>query len=81
MQIKKNKSKQLRIDNDLFHVLSKVKLADEKWSATARRFLDSYVKAVYPDVVNEINRQYAMAENVLENNENEIAKEIIKGEK
>ncbi len=77
----KNKSKQLRIDRSLFHILSKVKLADERWSKTARRYLMNYCIACHKDVVDEIDRQFAMAENVLKNNENEIAKEIIKGEK
>ncbi len=81
MQIKKNKSKQLRIDNELFHILSKVKLADEKWSKTARRYLMDYCLACHKDVVDEIDKQYKLADDVLKNNENEIAKEIIKGEK
>ena len=72
--MKRNKTKQLRISADLFHVLSKVKLDNEKWSATARRYLDNYVKAVYPEVVEEIEKSYAMAADVLKDT---IVKEII----
>ena len=77
-KIKKNKSKQLRIDNELFHILSKVKLPDEKWSATARKYLMNYCIACHKDVVDEIDKQYAMAEIVLKN---PIAAEVVKGGK
>ena len=69
MQNKKKKSKQLRIDNDLFHILSLVKLDDEKWSATARKYLWQYCKAVHGDVLIEIEKAYQLAEK--ENIQNE----------
>ena len=58
-------------------LISKVKLDKEKWSVTARRYLDNYVKAVYPEVVAEIENQYQLAEDV--KNHNPIAAEVIQG--
>lgn len=77
-KIKKNKTKQLRISADLFHILSQVKLDAETWSKTARRFLDNYVKAVYPEVVQEIDKQFQLADEILKNEP--IAAEVIKGD-
>ena len=83
MQNKKKKSKQLRVENDLFHILSLVKLDDEKWSATARKYLWHYVRAVHGDVLIEIEKAYQLAEKEAEDIEKayQLAeKEIIKND-
>lgn len=77
-KIKKKKSKQLRIDSELFHILKSVSVNDERWSRTARKYLWKYCIACHKDVVDEIDRQYAVADEILKNND--IAKEIIKNE-
>ena len=71
-----NKTKQLRIDADLFHILKKVSVDDNKWSATARKYLWSYCKAVHPLAVEEIEKSYELGKEILKNDE--IATEVIK---
>jgi len=72
------KSKQLRIDADLFHILKSVSVDDNKWSATARKYLWQYCKAVHPLAVEEIKKSYELGKQIIKNEP--IAKEVIQDE-
>lgn len=77
MENKTKKSKQLRIDADLFYILKKVSVKNERWSKTARKYLWNYCNVFHPEAVEEIEKSYDLVA-VLENEP--IVKEIIKNE-
>ena len=78
IQMSENKTKQLRIDADLFHILKSVSVDDNKWSKTARKYLWQYCKAVHPSAVAEIKKSYELGKQIAK--ENPIAAEVIRND-
>ena len=72
------KTKLLRVDDKLFHILKNVSVDDNKWSATARHYLWQYCKAVHGDAVKEILKSYELGKEILK--KNKIAKEVIQND-
>jgi len=70
------KTKMLKVDEKLFHILKIVKVSDETWSATARQYLWDYCRAVYPDAVDEIIKSYQLGKEILK--KDKIAAEVIR---
>ncbi len=72
------KTKMLKLDDRLFHILKNVKLSDDTWSATARNYLWSYCRAIHPEAVDEILKSYDLGKRIAK--ENPIAKEVIQND-
>lgn len=72
------KTRMLKVDELLFLILKDVSVPDEKWSATARKYLYDYVKAVHPEAVKSIKKSYALGKEIIQ--KDAIAAEVIKND-